>query len=154
VSDLFFFVRMMVMTVLVVFALQIRVGDQTLEQSSQALITASVNTLDLQKVADGGVRLLRDTWNGVASRVANGVGSVFSAENRPGERRLIPALERSREYLGQKADEAKEQGRQAISATQRTWSESTRHLADHERVKKLRSDLTESGVIQPTTEND
>ena len=146
--DLFFFIRVMVMTTIFVFFLQIRIGEQTLEQQALSLIRTSSTVVPLQRVADGGSRLLRDIWSAVTHRMNSSVGYIFNSENRPGERRLNFDWLKTKEYVKEKADRGGEFVAKKVSDAE-AWA------TDQERVSRLRRELREAGIsIQPSEDED
>lgn len=67
--DFFFFVKSILVAILLVALLQIKVGDSTLETRTTNFIQASGVIMPLQSVADGGVKAFRDSVNWVAREI-------------------------------------------------------------------------------------
>ncbi len=61
-EQLKFVLKTTLVTFLVVTALQVRVGDMTAEQQALRWYQGSVLVLPMQTVVDGGVRLIRVSW--------------------------------------------------------------------------------------------
>lgn len=151
-SDLFFFVRMMIMTSLFLLVLQIRFGEQTLEQQSMSFIQHSAELIPLHKTAEGGAKVIRDLWSSMTARVRDGVGHIFSSEDRPGERKFVRTLERSKDYLKEKAQATKKYVADQFGEAEKSIEDEA--SADSERANKLREELREDGVLPSTDKAD
>ena len=107
-SDLFFVFKMLIMTTVVVFFMQIQIGKQTLEKHSLAWIRTSPLIGQLQEVADGAVILITKIYGEATAKLSSSFRSRIDPNNQPGNRHLNLKLERSKEYIQKKAREAKE----------------------------------------------
>ena len=101
-GDIFFFVKMIVMAAFFILVMQIRIGQQTIEERSMVWLKESSMVVPLQEVADGGVVALSKVWD----HVVNNTGDLFNSENIPGKRTLGIKLERSKAYVREQLDRA------------------------------------------------
>ncbi len=105
--DIFFVVRMIVITFALILTMQIQINDRTLEERSLAWIRTSPVVEELQKIADAGVIGARKVWGNLTSKFGDNVFKGFKSEDKPGNR-LRASWERSKVYIEEKAREAKE----------------------------------------------
>ncbi len=105
-SDLFFIIRMMVLTVVIVLIMQIKIGPSTLEQHSADWIHNSSVVSSLRLVSDGAVKALTQTYKSVAAILDTNIGKVFRKDEMPGSRHAAFQLKRSEQYF--KNEEAKQ----------------------------------------------
>ena len=101
-GDIFFFIKMIVMSAFFILVMQIRIGQETLEERSMVWLKESSLVVPLQEVADGGVVALSKLWD----HVVNNTGDLFNGENLPGKRTLGIKLERSKAYVKDQLDKA------------------------------------------------
>lgn len=105
-GDIFFFIKMVVMTFFFVLLLQIRIGQFTLEERSLQWVKKSELIAPMEEVAQGGVVIIKRIWSEVIGRMGNNVSEAFNRENLPGHRKLIPKIERSKRYLNEQLEKA------------------------------------------------
>ncbi len=105
--DLFFILKMIVITFALILTMQIQVNDRTLEERSLAWIRTSPIIEELQKVADAGVIGARKMWGTLTSQFGDNVFKGFKSEDKPGNR-LRATWERSKTYIEEKSREAQE----------------------------------------------
>ena len=105
-SDLIFLIKCIVMTAVVVLFMQVKVGSSTLEEKTMWFVSASPLVQPLQKVADGAVLVVRDVWRTFTGNIHTNFSNSVTPKNQPGQRSIMPAIERSRSYLQRKAEEA------------------------------------------------
>ena len=111
-GTLFLVSRATVATVIVIIFLQIRTGDQTLEQRSENFIRQSTMIGHLQQVADGALVVLQKLMGQVGQVFETKVSKTIDTSNLPGNRLNID-ISRSREFLREQAARAKK----AVDAT-------------------------------------
>ena len=98
------FLQTLIFTLFVIVVLQIKIGDSTLEQKTIRWYRTSEIAAPLQGVAEGGARLVRDLVNTAADSLNL---KVFDdIKNRPGTRDLGLRIERSKEFVEDKARRA------------------------------------------------
>jgi hypothetical protein len=85
-SDIFFAVKMVGITVLLVFLMQIRVGPATVEQHSLSYIRTSNVVETLNGVAQGAIKAMVQGSRWVSSAFDTNVGKVFRSGSEPGSR--------------------------------------------------------------------
>lgn len=107
-GSLIFFIKTMAITLIVVVLLQIKVGNETLEDKTLHFVYTSDLTTPLREAAEGGVVFIRDLWNKIAGNINTEFSRAIESKNRPGERRIGINLERSKEYLKEKSQRAAE----------------------------------------------
>ncbi len=81
--DLFFFLKTFVVTILVVFVLQISVGEQRLEDHLKSTIQTSILLTPLNDAARGAGAMARDLLKSLSDRVHRSIGV---ARDRAGSR--------------------------------------------------------------------
>jgi hypothetical protein len=95
-------IKSLAATAVIVLLLQVRIGTSTVEENAVSWFRSSSMISPLQSVVDGGVRLIRNTVSGAAQFFDFGITEKI--KNRPGKRDLQLKLERSREYIREKAE--------------------------------------------------
>lgn len=105
--DLFFVIRMVIITLALILAMQIQINNRTVEERSLAWIRTSPYIEELQKIADAGVIGVRKIWGSITSLYSDGVFKGFKSEDRPGNR-LKASWERSKTFFEEKSREAKD----------------------------------------------
>ena len=120
--DLFFLFRAFVLTILAILALQIKVGDHTLEQKSEAWLRTSGFVGYIQEVADGAMVVV-DHWLDKLddSFATSGTDAGVSSKDAPGRRHLAMRLERSKSYIKGKAKQAKAALKKGIDKVQNEY---------------------------------
>ncbi|MCB0408057.1 MAG: hypothetical protein KDD34_07635 [Bdellovibrionales bacterium] len=89
-------------TILIVLLLQIKIGNDTVEDQAVFWFRSSSIVQPIQTVVDGGVKLIRNTLSGVANLFHF---KIFQKVNeRAGNRDLNFKIERSREYIREQAE--------------------------------------------------
>jgi hypothetical protein len=102
-SDLFFVIRMVIITAVLLIVMQIKVGTVTIERSAQEWMHSSSMIASLQKVAGGAVKFLSQGYKTVATSIDSGVGKVFHSGELPGSR-ISNAFHRSTGFMKSHAD--------------------------------------------------
>lgn len=108
IGDTLFFIKMIIMTSFFILFLQIKIGDNTLEQKVKVAITQSAAVEPLQEVAKGGVKAIEQGWQFITKTVGHRVKSTFSNDNMPGNRSITLDFGRSKKYLKEKYESAKQ----------------------------------------------
>lgn len=120
-GEIFFILKSFFLTFLVVIFMQVKVGEQTIEQKTLNYIANSSLIGPLQEVVDGGVKVLRDSWQRVFGHINSRFFNAIKEQNTPGKRDLDLALRRSKEYLHEQAQKIKERSQPAIENVRSTW---------------------------------
>lgn len=116
-KDLLFVLRAFILTVIAILILQIKVGgEETLEQRSEAWIRGSGLVDHLQDVADGAVVVIYRAYDKIGAFIDEKLAGtpLASAQtddqklDQPGERHKNFRLERSKEFIKEKAGQAKD----------------------------------------------
>lgn len=102
-SEIFFIIKSLVLTILIVIFMQVKVGDTTIEEKTLMWIEGSVIILPLQKIVDGGVKAVSETWKLVFGNLNSQFFNSVKQKNLPGKRDLNLVIERSEEYLRDRA---------------------------------------------------
>lgn len=106
--ELFFFVKSLILTVIVVMLMQIEVGDNTVEQKAMMWIESSPIVSPLREAAEGGAKLVRQGWKQVAGAFDKVLSDGFKRENLSGSRDVRFRLERSKKVLEENAKKTAE----------------------------------------------
>lgn len=97
-GDIFFGLRMFGITLAMVVALQIKVGDETIERISLAWIGSSSVVESLREVSNGGIKALSQAYRWASGSVDAKINRAFRSEAEPGSRSLGLSLDRSEAY--------------------------------------------------------
>ena len=100
-TEVMFVIKMIGLTILVVFVMQIKISDNTLEEYSLNWIHSSPAGEYLTGVAQGGVKLIRNGVQLISSKFSENK-LVEKKENLPGYRQAKFALERSQASVSDK----------------------------------------------------
>ena len=106
-SDILFFVKTVVITLLLAAAMQTQVGKYSVEAHVMLWLNDSSITQPLQQVAEGGAKFIRDGWY----RVKSLVESKMKTQEIPGQRELGIQLQRSKAFFKEQAEKTKEKVR-------------------------------------------
>lgn len=113
-GDIFFFLKMIVFTVVFILMMQIKIGPTTLEQKALNWIHTTSIMEPVHDVAQGGVIALKSLWSDVIGSIDSNVKKTFNSDNVPGNRSLGIELKRSQAYLKQAAEKAKEKAKEVV----------------------------------------
>ena len=80
-GEVFFVIKTMVITIVVVMLLQIKIGSRTIEQSSMVWIHESAVVESLRGVADGAVKIISKGFGSVKSVVSDHVSAETKASS-------------------------------------------------------------------------
>ena len=105
ISDFFFVVKMLVLTVIVCLALQIKISNKTVEQEFYGWIQNSIFVDQLQTVIDGGMVLAKTGYKQVHSVVDSALNKM-SRREKHADKTFGMKLKR---YYEKDEDEADEQ---------------------------------------------
>ena len=103
------FSKSLAITLIIVFLLQIRVGNSTLEEKAMFWIHDSYIMAPVQKAAEGAVLMIRDSWNALTKNINTKYADSVKRENQPGFRDVKIHFDRSKAYLEEQARKAAEQ---------------------------------------------
>ncbi len=113
-GDLFFAIKMGILTFIIMMLMQIQVGTQTLEQHSLKWIRTSAFVDQLQEVADGGIMASRQMFSFITKNMNADFFKNFDKENQAGFRHLKAGLNRSKAFIEEKATQAKKKVKEKI----------------------------------------
>lgn len=98
-TELLFAVKMAVISFVIVVLMQIRIGDDTIEQHAYGWIQTAAPVLFLREIAEGGLMAAHDGWARLTSNIKSKYWEKFDSDKLPGRRHLDVGLERSKVYL-------------------------------------------------------
>lgn len=99
-GEMWFAFKATIMTVTMVFFMQIKVGDYTVEENAYQWIKSNYLVVYLNEVSGGAVIAIREAYQGVTNTMTAKVKKTFKDEFQPGSRSMLPNVERSQQYLG------------------------------------------------------
>lgn len=102
--QILFFIKTVFLTFVVVFLLQIKIGESTLEQKAFHFIQSSRILEPLRETSSHAVTFLRIQSRKVSSLFSTRINESWSASQIPGQRHLGLSLERSRQFLESQAE--------------------------------------------------
>lgn len=88
--------------------MQIKVGQNTIEENAYLWIKGHYLVVQLNDVSKGAVIALREAYQGISTAMTSKVKKTFKDEFQPGNRTIVPDLKRSETYLGELKDKMKE----------------------------------------------
>jgi hypothetical protein len=97
-GDIFFVLKSLALTLIVVLLLQLRVGGKTLESHSMNWIHESSAVEILQSVAEGGARLIREGFSNVSELIGRSGAPSYIDSVSESSRLQILKLKRSDAY--------------------------------------------------------
>mgnify|MGYP006908292115 CR=1 FL=1 len=128
--ELFFIFKSLALTIAIVIVFQIKVGETNLEQKTMLWVQSSPLVAPLQEVADGGLKVLRETWKKLFGQINSKFFQSVDSENTPGKRSLGLQLERSRQYLSKQTEKAKQYSKQKAEESANRLQEYLNEEAD------------------------
>tara|TARA_B100000749_G_scaffold280893_1_gene280413 strand:+ start:14237 stop:14719 length:483 start_codon:yes stop_codon:yes gene_type:complete len=123
IGDILFFIKTIVMTLVVVVLLQVKIGEFTLEQRATQWARQSSVAKPIQDVAHGGLLALRDGWRHFYSLFSGEVQKVIGSDEAPGKRNLGITFERSKKYFEEKSEKAKKIAQRKAAEAKRIATE-------------------------------
>lgn len=106
-ADLWFSLKMMIITGFLIIFMQIRIGNSTLEEHAMLIIKTNPGFTYINEVAEGGIIALRQIYRGVAGKISTRIGETMGTNNSPGNRNPVN-LSRSKAVLESLAEKARE----------------------------------------------
>ena len=104
--DFMFFIKTMVLTVILVSLMQIKAGDSTIEDHAAHWVRTSTLTLPLQATAANAARAISDGANWLASSFHKQTRRFFGSRNSDsGDRASVLQLKRSTAYEREQVEE-------------------------------------------------
>lgn len=85
-SDIFFFLKIMFLTMVAVLFMQIRWGGVTVEHHAMRLLTASALVTPIDDTAQAAVVFIRNSWNKMTKTFNTKFSNSLRKENQPGTR--------------------------------------------------------------------
>ena len=103
-GDLFFVLRVTFITVVVVVIMQVKVGEETLEERARRWAANAPLVEVLQEVADGAVLLVAEGYQHVTASMTDRFHDKVSKEDQPGFRTMKLHLNRRGEQVRARAE--------------------------------------------------
>lgn len=100
-GEMWFAFKTTVMTVVMVFFMQIKVGEFTIEENAYQWVKSNYLVVYLNEVSGGAVVAIREAYQGVTNHMTTKVKKTFKDEFQPGSRSIIPGVKRSENYLSE-----------------------------------------------------
>lgn len=113
-GDLLLVVKGFFLAAMTVILLQVKIGDQTLEQQSYNFFVKSQIGITIQEVAQGGVYVITQAVRALSSSVTNEFAEKVDKSTRPGFRTMKLQMERSQKFLDEEARRLKASAEEAI----------------------------------------
>ncbi len=107
-SEIFFILKTMVLTAVLVVVLQIRVENQSLEDKATEYLQSTTVLAPLQETADGALKVVKKFWKTAMGSMNSKFMREFNSDQTPGKRKLGVQLERSKEYFEEQAEKAQQ----------------------------------------------
>lgn len=107
-SDIYFALKMLGLTVVLVFLMQIKIGSTTVEQRSLGFIRSSTAVETLNGVAQGAIKAIVQGSRWVSAAFDTNVGKVFRSGQQPGSRLEMFHFKRSETVERQQTQKAAE----------------------------------------------
>ena len=107
-SDIFFFIKIIILTSIFTILMQIKIGETTLEQKTEVMIKESYFGQTMVEVAQGAIHALRDVYKSLLDNVDSKVTKELDQKNIPGHRSFGVELKRSKEFLSEQLKRGKE----------------------------------------------
>ena len=111
-SEFYFVIKSFFIAILIIFIMQIKWGETTIEEKSMRWIATSPIVLPLQDVATGGVKAIREFWKTVTSKVNAKFFKNDKGVQKAGARDLNFTLKRSEQFLNEQANKIKNKTKQ------------------------------------------
>lgn len=108
-SHLGFVLKVFIATVLVVLIMQIKIGEETVENHAHSFLKTSSILEPLNEVAQGGAALFRSTYKNIIKTFDSLITQKFRSDNSPGKRDIVE-VKRSQKY--EKEQELKSQAQE------------------------------------------
>lgn len=105
--QILFFVKTLVLTFVLVFFLQIKIGEFTLEEKAHSFIQNSTLLEPLRETTDYAVTFLRLQGRRISGLFKHKIDKQWSASQIPGQRHLGLTLERSKTFLKEQVEKKK-----------------------------------------------
>lgn len=109
IGDLFFILKSLFLTCVVILLLQIKLGDFTLEEHSMSWLRESHAASFLQEVSHGGVLVIKRTYGAIVSQFETKWDQALDREKIPGYRQLKLKAKRSAEFMEEQAKRLQEE---------------------------------------------
>lgn len=122
--------KSLALTVFIVLLLQIKVGDSTVEEKAVFWFRSSPMVEPMQKVVDGGVKVLKTTFGKVTGLFDWKLREQI--QDKPGNRDLKFRLERSRQYIREQAEHVARKMEGQLESSQEKEDSPTSHQQDWE----------------------
>ncbi len=109
-GNLFYIVKMILITIALILVMQIEVDHKTIESHAESFIQQSQIMSPVRDIAQGGFRFFKVAYHNVGKTVDSFFTKNFRSENAPGKRKLVE-LKRSLGF--EKEQQVKEEKRRA-----------------------------------------
>lgn len=85
-TEFFFFLRIMFFTAVTVLLMQVRWGEETIENHTMNLLTTSAIVAPIDTTAQGAVVFIRNSWNSMTKSFNTRFSNSLRGDNQPGSR--------------------------------------------------------------------
>lgn len=106
-SDILFFIKIIILTSVFTLLMQVKIGETTLEQKTEVLIKESYFGQTMVEVAQGAIHGLRDVYKSILDNVDSKVTDELDKKNIPGHRSFGVEIKRSKQYLKEQFQKGK-----------------------------------------------
>lgn len=120
--NLFFMIKTLILTFVILVIMQVRVGEFTLEQRAMFFVHDSPVVEPLREVAEGSTRAVRNWLRGISQQIGKSGKALWSSEDQPGNRNLGVHIKRSQAFLKEQAEKAKRIAEEEIQKNEKTPS--------------------------------
>ncbi len=131
-SELFFIVKSIFLTLVVIILFQVKIGETTLEEKTIYWAQQSSVLQPLHEVAHGGVKVLRESWKVFFGNLNSKFFSSLNTSNMPGKRDLNLSLKRSEAFLRDQAERVKNQSESMARSAKESWKKTRQQSATSE----------------------
>ncbi|MBT4760467.1 MAG: hypothetical protein HOO06_02110 [Bdellovibrionaceae bacterium] len=108
IGNSFFIIRTFIITFIVVMVLQIRIGDNTLEERAVVYMQTSQAMKPVHEVVHGGVLAIKGGFKNFMGLFQSKTSEFFDKNNLPGHRTIGFQLRRSQKYISEKVKDARD----------------------------------------------
>ncbi|MEQ1665553.1 MAG: hypothetical protein ABL927_09285 [Bdellovibrionales bacterium] len=136
-GSIFFVLRALVVTFLLVIVMQVRWGESTIESTAMEFLTSSTVVKPIDETASGIVVFIRNSWSRFTKSINTNFSNAMRSENQPGSRHLGFSFERTSKSAMTKAEQYSDK---AVQMAKRAKS----RFIDERITPGKNSDLNES----------
>lgn len=108
IGDAWFFLKAVIITFILLSVLQVKVGEETLEEKALTFVHSSSYAKPIQEVSQGAVTFITQIWRKATHSLSSKYMKNFSDKEAAGRRALRFQVERSEKFLKEKARQLRE----------------------------------------------